>query len=77
MEKSPSKFDLIGPDEAMRRYGSAFGSKSCLYRIMRTDPSFPSFKPIGSRKWMINADELPEWINARRAERQNQCYNKY
>ncbi|MEG1432314.1 hypothetical protein [Eubacterium sp.] len=57
MEKSPSKFDLIGPDEAMQRYGSAFGSKSFLYHIMRTDPSFLSFKPIGSRKWMINADE--------------------
>lgn len=59
-EKSPSAFEIITAKEAAKILQI---SKSKLYQILKSDPTFPAIQ-LG-RKWIIYKAKLPEWFDKR------------
>jgi|GEM_PF-4753506 len=44
-----------------------------LYRIINNDPDFPAIR-LG-KSWRVNADRLPDWINAQIDNRTGKAHN--
>lgn len=60
IEKSPSAFDIITAKEAAKVLQI---SKSKLYQILKSDPTFPAVQ-LG-RKWIIYKAKLPQWFESK------------
>lgn len=56
-EKSLSTFEIITVEEAA---DILHISKSKLYSILKSDPSFPAIKL--NRKWLVYKAKMPEWF---------------